>query len=244
MKPGTINGQKALEQWKNLVNIYKDLGITVKVIEQGEDSPDMVFAADQGIVHGKNVLLSQFWYDERKPETKYYKTWFEKHGYHIQYLPQGAYFEGNGDAYFWNNKLLIGLGFRADEFTCEAVSKALSIEVLPIQIIDANFYHLDVGFLPLNDTTAFYYPKAFQKQSREVLKKSIPNLIELTEEEAEGFCANSVVSGNTVIHQADNPTFTKKLKDLGYNSIDVDLSEFKKSGGGVHCLTNILEYEN
>jgi len=232
-----------MEQWNNLVNIYTKLGIKVEVINQEEHVPDMVFATDQGIVHGKKVLLSSFWYEERRNETTYYKKWFEKNGYDVNHLPAGAYFEGNGDACFFQDKLLVGVGFRADKFTCESVSYALDVAVIPLQITDANFYHLDVGFLPLNDETAFYYPKAFNKQSREVLKKLIPNLIELTKEEAEGFCANSIVSGKNVIHQSGNPTFTNRLTKLGYKSIDVDLSEFKKSGGGAHCLTNILEYE-
>lgn len=242
MKPGTIDGDKAIGQWEQLVATYTDLGIKVHVIDQAVGVPDMMFATDQGIVHENKVLLSHFWYKERQNETPYYREWFEQHGYNIEYLPTGAYFEGNGDAYFLKNKLLVGIGFRADEYSCEAVNEALGIEVIPLQITDPKFYHLDVGFLPLNENTAFYYPQAFNKQSREVLKSLIPNLIELSKEEAMGFCGNSVVTGNTVIHQAGNPTFTEKLKKLGYNSLDVDLSEFKKSGGGAHCLTNILEY--
>lgn len=244
MKPGTIDEKKALSQWENLVKTYQNLGTTVEIIDQVVGVPDMMFATDQGIVHESKVLLSHFWYRERQNETPYYKAWFEKNGYEIEHLPSGAYFEGNGDAYFWKGKLLVGVGYRADEYSCEVVSKALGIEVIPLRTVDPKFYHLDVAFLPLNEDTAFYYPKAFDKRSREVLKKLIPNLREFSKEEIMGFCANSVVSGNTVIHQKDNPTFTKKLKELGYNSIDVDLSEFKKSGGGAHCLTNILEYES
>jgi N-dimethylarginine dimethylaminohydrolase len=241
MKPGTIDGQKALTQWESLVQIYKELGITVEVIDQQSGVPDMVFATDQGIVHEKKVLLSRFWHNERKNETQYYEAWFENKGYEVEYLPQGAFFEGNGDAYFWGDKLLIGVGYRADEFTCQAVSKSLAIEVIPINIVDPKYYHLDVGFLPINTETAFYYPKAFTKESREVLKKMIPNLIEFTKEETAAFSANSVVTGKNVIHQKGSTTFVKKLKELGYNSIPVDLSEFMKSGGGAHCLTNILE---
>lgn len=241
MKPGTINENTALQQWENLVKIYNDLGIKTEIIEQQAGVPDMVFATDQGIVHDKKVLLSRFWYDERKNESPYYEDWFKSHGYEITYLPQGAYFEGNGDAFFLKDKLLVGTGFRADEFTCQTVSELLGIEVIPLHIVDPKFYHLDVGFLPLNDETAFYYPKAFDKQSREVLKKLIPNLIEFTKEEALGFSANSVVTDHYVIHQKGNPTFKKKLEKLGYTSVEVDLSEFKKSGGGAHCLTNILE---
>ena len=241
MKPGTINESATMSEWWKLVDIYKKLAIQVEIIDQAHGVPDMVFATDQGIVRGNHVLLSRFWYDERKKESVYYEQWFEKNSYKITYLPSGVYFEGNGDSCFWHDKLLIGLGFRADDYTCQAVGKLLDIEVVPLEITDPKFYHLDVGFFPLNDDTAFYYPKAFSAQSREVLQKLIPNLLELTKEEANGFCANSIVTGNTVIHQKGNIPFNHKLKELGYNSLEVDMSEFMKSGGGIHCLTNILE---
>ena len=244
MQPGTINKEKALQEWETLVKVYTDQGIEVEIIEQQKGSPDMVFATDQGIVQDKKVLLSRFWTDERKNESTHYNKWFREHGYHIMQLPPEVYFEGNGDSYLWNDKLFIGTGYRANDKTCEAVSKLLDYEVIPLEIIDPKFYHLDVGFFPLNNETAFYYPLAFSEKSRGVLKKLVPHLIEFTDEEASGFCANSVVTDHQVIHQSNNPTFTEKLEKLGYTSIEVDVSEFKKSGGGIHCLTNMLEVTN
>src|SRR5258708_2716345 len=68
MTPGTINEEKAMLQWQKLVDTYKNLDITVEIIDQERGNPDMVFATDQGIVQGKKVLLSRFWCDERKQE--------------------------------------------------------------------------------------------------------------------------------------------------------------------------------
>jgi N-dimethylarginine dimethylaminohydrolase len=243
MKPGTIDGEKAMKQWESLVNIYKKLNITVEVIDQERGVPDMVFATDQAIVRDSSALISNFWEKERRAESSYYETWFREHGYAITHLPDNVYFEGNGDSYFWNDTLFIGVGYRANKKTCEALEKLLHCEVLPLHIVDPAFYHLDVGFFPLDDQTAFYYPEAFSQKSQDLLKKKIPNLIPFTKEEALGFCANSVVTEKNVIHQSGNPTFVDKLKTLGYKSIEVDVSEFKKSGGGIHCLTNILEYK-
>lgn len=241
MKPGSVDTNKAMNDWQKIVDAYKSQDVTVEVIKQKPGVPDMVFATDQGIVRDDTVLLSRFWCDERKPETQHYRQWFEEKGYTIRELPKDVYFEGNGDSYFWHDKLLIGVGYRADEKTCKAASKLLDIEVVPLQIIDPAFYHLDVAFLPLNAQTAFYYPPAFSQESREVLKKLVPNLIEFTREEAYGFCANSVVTDHHVVHQTNNPTFKQKLSDLGYTSVEVETGEFLKSGGGIHCLTNILE---
>ncbi len=241
MKPGTIDGKKAMQEWEDLVKAYQSQDIEVAIIDQERGVPDMVFATDQAIVLGRTAMISSFWCDERKGETKYYRQWFEERGYTIKELPENTYFEGNGDSYFWHDKLLVGVGYRADKKTCKAISKAFDIEVVPLQIIDPAFYHLDVGFLPLNQETAFYYPPAFSKESREVLKKLVPNLLEFTTEEANGFAANSVVTDHHVIHQTGNPTFRHKLEDLGYTSVEVEMGEFMKSGGGPHCLTNVLE---
>lgn len=243
MTPGTIDNTQAMREWTMLVTTYNNLGIQVESIDQQKDAPDMVFAADQGIVQGKNVILSRFWHKERRRETKHYEQWFRDHKYQIKQLPADVYFEGNGNAFFWNDIIFMGVGYRADKKALKTIAKIFDREVIAIEAVDPRFYHLDVGFLPLDSETAFYYPPAFSATAKKQLKKYIPQLLELTKEEAFGFCGNSVVTGNTVIHQAGNPTLVKKLQDLGYNSVEVDLSEFKKSGGGAHCLTNILEME-
>jgi N-dimethylarginine dimethylaminohydrolase len=244
MSPGTINENKALQQWESLVDVYKKLGITVNVIDQQPGVPDMVFATDEAIVREKKILLSHFWHRERQKETKHYEKWFRDHDYSITYLPADIYFEGNGNAFFWNNLIFIGVGYRANQKTCKAIEKMFDRKVIPLQIIDPFFYHLDTCLLPLNEQTVFYYPAAFSKASQNILKKEIPQLLELSREEAMGFCANSVVTDHHVVHQKGIRTFKEKLNKLGYTSVEVDLSEFKKSGGGTHCLTNILEVVN
>ena len=241
MQPGTINPEKTMHEWNALVKAYESQDIKVEVIDQQKGSPDMVFATDQGIVQDKTVLLSRFWTKERRGESKYYETWFKDHGYAIKYLPDNVYLEGTGDSCLWNDKLFIGVGYRADAKTCLEVSKLIDKEVIPLQIIDPAFYHLDVAFLPLNQETIFYYPRAFSEESRGLLQKLVPNLLEFTKEEALGFCANSVVTDHHVVHQRGNETFKNRLQNLGYTSVEVEIGEFMKSGGGAHCLTNVLE---
>src|SRR4051812_15335594 len=75
MKPGEIDQKKALDQWSNLVAIYKTLGIKVEIIKQKKNVPDMVFATDQGLVHDGKVLLSNFRHEQRRSESKFYKRW-------------------------------------------------------------------------------------------------------------------------------------------------------------------------
>lgn len=240
MKPYSVYQPKALAQWESLVEAISSLGVKVDVIDQPPGVPDMVFATDQGITRGKKVLLANFRYNQRKKETPYFRRWFVEHGFEPYELTNIFSFEG-GDALFLGDALLIGTGFRANVGSCEEISQALNIDVLPLRLVDPNFYHLDMCFLPLDATTAFYYPPAFSDNSRNLLRTLVPSLHEMTEAEATGYAANSFVSDGSVVTQTGNPTFVSRLKDLERRVIEVDVSEFKKAGGGIHCLINTLE---
>lgn len=243
MKPYTVDTANALKQWEDLVSIIKSLDIEVNVIEQKPDVPDMVFATDQGIVRDGAILLANFRYPQRQKERIYYREWFMENGFRLRALSNIFPFEG-GDTLFCGDMLFVGTGFRASVASCEELAQKLEIDVIPLRLIDPFFYHLDMGFLPINKDTAFYYPKAFSKNSQNILKRLIPNLLELSEESVRAYAANSFVSGNDIIISKGTPkSFHKDLKKLGMQIQEVDISEFKKAGGGIHCLINVLEYK-
>lgn len=246
MKPGSIDEEKSKKEWKKLYEVYKNLDIEVEVLDQQPDAPDMVFTTDQGIVNGKKVLLSRFKHKERRRESDYFRKWFLENGYIVNNLPEDIYFEGNGETFFWQDRMFLGVGYRSDKKTASFMSKFFDREVITLELVNPFFFHLDVALFPLNKDTIFYYPQAFSKLSREKLTKIVPNLIPFTNEEANGFCGNSITTDHHVVCQKGNPTFEKKLKKLGYKPVPVHLGEFIKSGGGAHCLTNILKegYQN
>ena len=240
MKPYSVDQPKALAQWESLVEAVRSLGVEVDIIDQPRGVPDMVFATDQGITRGNKVLLANFRYGQRKKETPYFRRWFVEHGYEPYELTNIFSFEG-GDALYMRDSLLIGTGFRANVGSCEEISQALDIDVMPLRLIDPNFYHLDMCFLPLDDSSALYFPPALSENSRSLLSTLVPNLHVMSEAEVTGYAANSFVSGNNVIIQTGNPTVVSRLQALGRQVIEVDMSEFKKAGGGIHCLINTLK---
>jgi N-dimethylarginine dimethylaminohydrolase len=241
MQPYSVDGNLALEQWEDLVKTIESLGIKVDVIEQQPDVPDMVFATDQGIVRDGAILLANFRYAQRQPERLYYREWFREHGFRLRSLSNIFPFEG-GDTLFCGDMLFVGTGFRASVASCEELSQKLEIDVIPLRLVDPYFYHLDMAFLPINHDTAFYYPPAFSQNSQNLLKKIIPNLYELSEESTKAYAANSFVSGKDIVISKDTPKeFHDQLKKLGLKIHEVDVSEFKKAGGGIHCLINVLE---
>lgn len=242
MKPYTVESTQASRQWEDLKRTLESLSIEVEVIDQREDVPDMVFATDQAIVRDGAALLANFRYSQRKKERIYYRKWFKEHGYKVRALSNIFPFEG-GDALFMGDALYVGTGFRASVASCEELSQKLNVDVIPLRLVDPFFYHLDMALLPIDHETAFYYPAAFSEHSESVLKKLVPNLLTMSRATAEAYGANSFVSGrDVVISQGVPKDFKKQLKNLGLNAHEVDISEFKKAGGGIHCLINVLEY--
>jgi N-dimethylarginine dimethylaminohydrolase len=241
MQPYSVDKKKALAQWQALIETLESLKIKVEVIEQEPDVPDMVFATDQGIVRDGTVLLANFRYPQRQKERIYYREWFREHGIRSRALSNIFPFEG-GDTLFFGDMLMVGTGFRASVSSCEELAKKLEIDVIPLRLVDPYFYHLDMAFLPIDASTAFYYPAAFSTNSQHLLKRLVPNLLALSKEAVTAYAANSFVSGKDIIIASGTPdTFRDELQRLGLDIHEVDLGEFKKAGGGIHCLINVLE---
>ena len=132
------------------------------------------------------------------------------------HLPEGWHFEGAGDALFCGETLFAGYRFRSDVRSHQWVGERLGVEVLPMELVDPRFYHLDTCFCPLAPDRALYYPGAFDEYGRSVLRDRIPNLIEVAAEEAVSFSCNAVVVGETVVLNEGAPKLADTLRDAGF----------------------------
>lgn len=120
----------------------------------------------------------------------------------------------------------------------------LGVEVLPLELIDPRFYHLDTCFCPLREGEAIYLPGAFDDYGRSVLQARIPTLIEAAAEEAASFSCNAVVVDRHVLLHDGAPKLMRSLADAGYVPHPLHLTEFIKSGGSAKCLTLRLDGED
>lgn len=234
-----VNPGLAQQQWHKLKSLYQELGLTVLEIPPVQDLPDLVFTTDHGVMIGKTFYLSHFRYPERQREQKVVKDWYTKQGMSLASLPPDHYLEG-GDLVVHDQTLFLGHGFRTSENAASWLAQATGYTVIPLTLTNNHFYHLDTCFLPLNAATALYYPHAFDQSSRQLLKSKFSSLIPITLAEANNFACNSVIMGKHILCQP-NKQFEARLTTLGYTPIPVNISEFNKSGGGLHCLSQILD---
>lgn len=238
-----VNPGLAKLQWNKLKETYDLLGIEVKLLKPHPHVPDLVFTANAGLVKGKKAVLSNFRYPERQPEEKYNEEWFKENDFEVLKLDPSIKFEGEGDALFFQEKLVCGSGFRSDPQAATDIAKLLNIEAISVKQVDPRFYHIDLCFLPIENFIV-YYPGAFDVSSQTKIKSLTNERFELTEEEALKFSTNSFVVDHTLIGPSYSERFLDFLKEKGYHTIQLDLSEFTKAGGGAKCLTLNLNGNN
>lgn len=233
-----VDRKKAHEQWGNLYRTYKELGVQIELIQQVEGLPDMVFTANAGIVKGMTFVSGNFRHKERKGEEAHFQKWFTEHGYEVKQL---SHFQGGeGDALFYKGTLYMGYGFRSDLQVHKEFASLLCVPFVSLHLIDPYFYDFDTTFCPIGDRGFFYYPLAFDEESRDSLAR-VDGAIEMTKAQAQGFIGNSVhIDGKLLVGYLDDD-LKNKLAKLDVEPVLLDMSEFKKSGGGIKCLTLYLE---
>ncbi len=116
--------------------------------------------------------------------------------------------------------------------------------MIPLELVDPYYYHLDTCFCPLAPGVAIYYPDAFDQYAAAVLRELVPQLIPVTRAEAQRFACNAVVVGRTVITNTGCPALHQALVERGFTPRETPLEEFVKAGGSAKCLTLRLDGED
>jgi N-dimethylarginine dimethylaminohydrolase len=235
---------RAREQWNRLHETLRGLGVQLELLEPQRGLPDLVFTANAGLVFQDRFFSSRFRHGVRARETPVFEEWFSRHGFRVEQLPADVYFEGAGDALFCGPILFAGYRIRSDVGGHQYLGKILHRLVLPLELVDPRFYHLDTCFCPLAPGEAIYFPDAFDSYGCKVLETHVPRLLPVRAEEAIRFGCNAVVVGKTVILNAGCDRLAGDLRSRGYDPISLELDEFLKAGGSAKCLTLRLDGED
>ena len=236
-----VDRRRAEAQWKSLVQTLRAAGATVELLEPAPELPDLVFTANLGLIDGPVFMPSRMRHDQRRPEAAHAAPWFESRGFRIRPLGDDVVHEGAGDALAFAGTLVGGYRTRSSASAYVELARLVPSPILPVELVDERFYHLDLVFCPLDSTSAMAVPGALDDEGARLLRKLVPDLIELSDEEAGCFCANSIVVGRTVVMPACPARLAGELRTRGFEPVVVDVSEFLKAGGGPRCLTLALD---
>jgi N-dimethylarginine dimethylaminohydrolase len=233
----------ALRQWRDLKSLLEKVGAKISLLEPVPGLPDLVFTANAALIYRDRAILAHFRHEQRQGEEPLCDRWFRSHGYTTMHLPDGRYFEGAGDALYCGETLLAGYRIRSDIHSQQLLGSLTASPVLPLELVDTHYYHLDTCCCPLAPGQAIWFPGAFDDYGRQALRQVVPNLIEVSADEAHSFACNAVVVGKNVVTNTGCPKLRQALRDAGFTPHETPLSEFVKAGGSAKCLTLRLDGE-
>ncbi|HWC50187.1 MAG TPA: arginine deiminase-related protein [Nitrospira sp.] len=243
-RSNVVNPDLAVRQWHSLMEVLeREVGAMLERMAPVPGLPDLVFTANAGVVVGRKAVPSRFRYPERQREEAHFEGWFREHGYEIVTLESEMYFEGAGDLLGFPDNWFGGYRQRSDIRAFPILSEIFQHEILPVELVDGRFYHLDTCFCPLSGGELLYFPAAFDRYGQAAIAERIAaaRRLAVPESEALKFACNAVCVGKHVVLPAGCPETMKWLEMRGYEPHPVPLDEFMKSGGSAKCLTLALD---
>src|SRR5436190_9297572 len=165
----TVDRDRALQEWDDLVGNLRAAGADVELMEPRDGVPDLVFTANAGVVNGRQFVPSRFRHPERQLETPYDIEWFTSRRWTVDELPPGVAHEGAGDALPFAGVLVSGYRFRSDAAAHAYLSTMTGAAVRSVELADERLYHLDLTFCPLDDRRAIVAPLGWDTYGRRVM---------------------------------------------------------------------------
>ncbi len=243
-RSNTVDHVSAARQWHGLMQVLeRDVGAVLERMRPVPGLPDLVFTANAGVVVGRRAVVSRFRYPERQREEAYFEDWFRSAGYDVVTLEPEFFFEGAGDLLGFSEYWFGGYRQRSDIRVFPLLSERFAREIIPLELVDGRFYHLDTCLCPLSGGELLYYPPAFDSYGQSAILERVDKdrLLAVPEAEALKFACNAVCVGTHVALPKGCPATMHLLQERGYQVHPVPLDEFMKSGGSAKCLTLALD---
>ncbi len=241
---GGIDKVLAHSQWESL---FDDVSATANIesVAPREGSPDMCFTANAGLVESGRVVPAQFRMPERSAEEGPFASWFEDAGFEVAPLSGTDPYEGEGDALFQPGEPLLwaGYGVRTALENHLGLAIFFDVEVVSLRLVDQRFYHLDTCFAPLPDGRLLYYPAAFDERSRAEIESrvSAERRLAVSNFDAMHFACNMLRIGDRLFMNAATDALRDALAAWDFETRLHPVGEFLKAGGGVKCLSLLLD---
>ena len=249
----TLN--KVMEQHNNLEKSLSSK-ITYKIDNIQHNLPDIVFVANGGLCIPKitnTVILPYMKYNQRQEELEYLKKIFKKINLDTIDFPGSdlAPFEGQAELKWFHNgtKAICGYGHRSTQETFHIIEDLFNklfkqhnltppkLLVLPLESPD--YYHLDVAMLEFDDEKCIVHKKAFSNASVNMMKRFLGEENVIVIDTPDSMCLNAIVDCKSLItHKITDSNIKSSLEQITNRKIiEIDTTEFEKSGGSVRCMT-------
>ncbi len=223
---GRPDYNKALEQHDAYCSALKECGLDLLILEADERYPDGCFVEDTAIVTEKVAVITRPGAASRLGEEQEIAVMLSAYRPLVTVVEPGTL--DGGDVMRVEGHFYIGLSERTNSHGAEQLAQVLTKHGYTASMVPvASGLHLKSGIAYLgkgNFISAGIFPLS-----------GASNVIYTTTEES--YSANCLRVNDTLLIPAGFPSSKLKIIELGYDIIELDMSEFRKMDGGLTCLS-------
>ena len=205
-------------------------GLETIMLDADERYPDSVFVEDTALLTSAGAIITRPGAETRRGEVVEMKEILAGHFDKIYEVTEPGSVDA-GDIMMVGSHFFIGLSERTNREGADQIISFLEKHGMTGSIIElVSILHLKTG--------VSYLENNYLVATGELLDKpDFKKFHVLKVEKAESYAANCIwVNGNVLI-PAGYPRALKNIHEAGYNTIEVDVSEFRKLDGGLSCLS-------
>ena len=228
---GKPDYELALRQHDAYIEAMRACGAEVTVLPAMEEYPDSCFVEDVAVVTPECAIITNPGAPSRNGEKAYIvealSRFYPKD--RIEYITEGT-IEG-GDVMMVGKHFYVGLSKRTNEAGIANFGRILAKYGMTCSEVKLEkVLHLKTGVNYLENNNMLVSGEFVTKPEFEKY-----NRVEIPEEEA--YAANCIWVNDTVIVPAGYPAVLKAVQGMGYKTLTVDTSEYRKLDGGLSCLS-------
>lgn len=220
----------ALEQHEKYCEALESCGVNVTILDADENYPDSTFVEDTAIMTKDCAIITNPGASTRRDEIESMIPVVEKFFSKVEYINSPGRIEG-GDVMNVDNHYYIGLSKRTNTLGAQQFIDILQKYGMDGTMVGmSEMLHLKTGLAYLgNDNLViageFVHNQLFQNFN----KIKIGN--------AENYAANCINVNGTVFIPKGFDEARKMIEVFGYETKELEMSEFQKVDGGLSCLS-------
>jgi dimethylargininase len=245
--------EHALEQHAAYCAALEQCGLTLRTLEPDPNYPDSTFVEDTAILTERlneassmRAVITRPGAPSRRGEVIQVRAVLADFCRELLSIDEPATLDG-GDVCQAGHHFFIGLSERTNEAGAQQLAELLASfdytsTLVDIRKIDG-LLHLKSGLAYLGDerlviTEELYDGLASESETNGLRYEHIFTdfaLVRVNSEQA--YAANCIRVNDYVLLAAGYPSFEETLRELGYQTIALEMSEFQKMDGGLSCLS-------
>ena len=218
----------ARQQWERYVDVLRRHGWTIDEVAPADDHPDAVFIEDAVVVFDDIAVVTRPGAEQRVGEIAGAEAAARRAGLEIHRIEAPATLDG-GDVLKVDRSVYVGVGGRTDSAAVDQLTALLAprgwiVRPVPIRTV----LHLKSAVTALPDGTVLGFPGDLDDMSMFDRFVAVP----------EPAGAHIVLlGGNRLLMATGAPSSAALFRSMGFEPVEVDISEFEKLEGCVTCLS-------